>query len=120
MVNKDTGIILRLESALVFSVCCYAFAQYNGNWLLFLYFFFIPDLALVAYWAGPRFGAIFYNIMHSYMLPLALLIMSFSEKPQWFSLAIIWLAHISFDRMLGYGLKYQQSIHFTHLGEKRP
>jgi hypothetical protein len=32
------------------------------------------------------------------------------------SLAIIWLAHIGFDRALGYGLKYAAGFGFTHLG----
>ena len=32
------------------------------------------------------------------------------------SLALIWLAHIGFDRALGYGLKYAQGFGWTHLG----
>jgi hypothetical protein len=32
------------------------------------------------------------------------------------ALALIWLAHIGFDRMLGYGLKYQSGFGDTHLG----
>jgi hypothetical protein len=32
------------------------------------------------------------------------------------SLALIWLAHIGFDRALGYGLKYAAGFGFTHLG----
>jgi Domain of unknown function (DUF4260) len=30
--------------------------------------------------------------------------------------ALIWLAHIGFDRALGYGLKYEVGFSFTHLG----
>ena len=29
---------------------------------------------------------------------------------------MIWLAHIGFDRALGYGLKYASGFGFTHLG----
>lgn len=29
---------------------------------------------------------------------------------------IIWTAHIGFDRMMGYGLKYSAGFGFTHLG----
>ncbi|NIT59671.1 MAG: DUF4260 family protein, partial [Aliifodinibius sp.] len=29
---------------------------------------------------------------------------------------IIWCAHIGFDRVLGYGLKYSAGFGFTHLG----
>jgi hypothetical protein len=31
-------------------------------------------------------------------------------------IAMIWLAHIGFDRALGYGLKYASGFGFTHLG----
>jgi hypothetical protein len=31
-------------------------------------------------------------------------------------IALIWLAHIGIDRMLGYGLKYGAGFAFTHLG----
>jgi hypothetical protein len=33
-----------------------------------------------------------------------------------FSIAMIWLAHIGFDRALGHGLKYANGFGFTHLG----
>lgn len=29
---------------------------------------------------------------------------------------LIWIAHIGFDRTLGYGLKYDSGFKFTHLG----
>ena len=32
------------------------------------------------------------------------------------SIAMIWLAHIGFDRALGHGLKYADGFGFTHLG----
>ena len=32
------------------------------------------------------------------------------------TLALIWFAHIGFDRMLGYGLKHGAGFRFTHLG----
>lgn len=32
------------------------------------------------------------------------------------AVALIWLAHIGFDRALGYGLKYDTGFSFTHLG----
>jgi hypothetical protein len=30
---------------------------------------------------------------------------------------IIWVAHIGFDRLLGYGLKYETGFKDTHLGK---
>jgi hypothetical protein len=32
--------------------------------------------------------------------------------------ACIWAAHVGFDRMLGYGLKYGTSFGDTHLGRR--
>jgi hypothetical protein len=32
------------------------------------------------------------------------------------SIALIWVAHIGFDRALGYGLKYATAFKHTHLG----
>ena len=31
------------------------------------------------------------------------------------ALTIIWLAHIGFDRVLGYGIKYETAFKDTHL-----
>jgi len=31
-------------------------------------------------------------------------------------LALIWIAHIGFDHLVGYGLKYAAGFGFTHLG----
>jgi hypothetical protein len=36
-------------------------------------------------------------------------------SPLILSIAMIWLAHIGFDRALGYGLKYAGGFGFTHL-----
>ncbi len=44
------------------------------------------------------------------------------SKPLWQSrpilltFALIWVAHIGFDRMLGYGLNYPTAFGHTHLG----
>jgi hypothetical protein len=34
-----------------------------------------------------------------------------------FFLCVIWVAHIGFDRLLGYGLKYPTAFKDTHLGK---
>jgi hypothetical protein len=51
------------------------------------------------------------------MVPMALMTTGFViAEPLVLSVAIIWLAHIGFDRALGYGLKYACGFGFTHLG----
>lgn len=32
------------------------------------------------------------------------------------AIALVWAAHVGFDRMLGYGLKYASGFGHTHLG----
>lgn len=114
-----------------------AYAQTGRGWLLYLLLFFVPDVSFAAYALGPRFGAIVYNLLHTYALPL--LAVGFGmvlraggagvhvdvHMPLLGSQDVshivvvgpfIWLAHIGFDRMLGYGLKYPSHFKDTHLG----
>jgi hypothetical protein len=83
------------------------YAVWDGSWWIYAILFLVPDLSFAAYLAGPRFGAIVYNAAHSYMAPMALMITGFAHRlAAGASIAMIWLAHIGFDRALGYGLKY--------------
>ena len=59
----------------------------------------------------------YYNLVHAYVLPLALLGYGlWSPSTLALSLPLIWLAHIGMDRMVGYGLKYATAFKDTHLG----
>ena len=80
-------------------------------------FFLAPDLAMLAYLAGPRAGAIAYNLAHTYALALAAHARRFSRRRAAAAAGdLIWIAHIGFDRALGYGLKYSSGFGDTHLG----
>lgn len=72
--------------------------------------------AEVGYLAGTRAGALSYNVAHTLVVPIALgvagVLGDFDRAVQ---LALIWLAHIGADRLLGYGLKYPSSFKDTHL-----
>ncbi|MDZ5513589.1 DUF4260 domain-containing protein [Vibrio fluvialis] len=87
------------------------------SWSLFGWLFLVPDIALLGYLFNPRVGAVAYNITHSLLIPLGLaavgVILGGSLA---LSLAAIWIAHIGFDRALGYGLKYGSGFTHTHLG----
>lgn len=78
--------------------------------------FLAPDVAFLGYLAGPRVGAAAYNTTHSTLGPLALAAIGVLYAPDAMPLALIWLAHIGFDRALGYGLKYGSAFADTHLG----
>ena len=76
-----------------------------------------PTSALRPTLSGPRFGALIYNAAHSYLAPMAMMTGGFATaEPLILSIAMIWLAHIGFDRALGYGLKYASGFGFTHMG----
>jgi hypothetical protein len=109
--------VLRLEGACLLLAAVFAYSRFGIGWGLFALLFFAPDIAFAAYWAGPRIGAIVYNALHSTVGPIALAMaasMPHARIPP--ALAILWLAHIGFDRALGYGLKYADGFVFTHLG----
>lgn len=109
--------LLRLEGMAVLAVAAIAYAASGQSWWLFAVLFFAPDLAMVAYLAGPRAGAAAYNAAHTYVVPSILgLAGVWSGKMPLLAVATIWIAHIGFDRMLGYGLKYATGFGDTHLG----
>ena len=88
----------------------------DHRWWLFALLILAPDLSFLGYLAGPRLGAAAYNLLHNLVLP------SHSERRPSLAdsdaaspIALIWLAHIGVDRLVGYGLKYPTSFKDTHL-----
>ena len=109
--------LLRLEGLTLFAVMVALYVLWGGKWWVFAILFLGPDLSFAAYLAGPRIGALVYNAAHSTLAPVALMAFGFLlGDPTTPLIAMIWLAHIGFDRALGYGLKYQAGFAFTHLG----
>jgi hypothetical protein len=108
--------ILRIEALGVMAAACALYAHLGYDWQTFAIFFLVPDISMIGYAFGKRFGAALYNVGHSYLIPamigaggLAL------NDPMLKIAAIIWIAHIGFDRALGYGLKYPDAFRHTHL-----
>lgn len=84
---------------------------------LFAALFLTPDLSMLGYLINARVGAITYNIGHHKGIALTLYIAGIflNNAPLQFT-GLLLFAHSSFDRMLGYGLKYSDSFNHTHLG----
>lgn len=84
---------------------------------VFALLFLVPDLSLLGFLRGAGKGsAAFYNLVHSYVLPLALGLLAWKQGlPLPGQLALIWLSHISFDRCLGFGLKFPGEFRYTHI-----
>ena len=116
-VEGGPRLILRSEGAALAIGAAFFYGRLDGPWLLFLVLFFAPDLSFLAYLVSPRIGAIVYNAMHSTIGPLALFALAgWAGVNGAKSIALIWLAHVGFDRALGYGLKYAIAFNATHLG----
>ncbi len=108
--------VLRLEALGVLALAAFAYQRLSADWLLFAMLFLAPDLAFIAFFAGPRVGAFAYNLTHSLIGPAVLLGFGLTLASGLTPFALIWIAHIGFDRALGYGLKYGSAFGDTHLG----
>lgn len=110
-------VLLRLEGAALLAAALFAYSRLGGDWRLFALLFFAPDLTFAAYLFGPRLGATAYNGAHTTIVPLAIGAAGLWLGESWLAqVASIHLAHIGFDRTLGYGLKYATAFGDTHLG----
>ena len=112
------GLLLRLEGLTILITAVMLYAQLEYSWLYFALLLLTPDLAMLPYLINPRLGALAYNVVHTYVLPLALAVVAYlGGYPTLLALALIWLAHIGMDRTVGYGLKYGDDFKHTHLQE---
>jgi len=108
---------LRLEglAALVAGIAAYAYL--GGGWLLFIPAILLVDLSMVGYLANPRLGAMTYNAAHQWATGLAVAGIGLATGVNAVVLlGAVLIAHVGFDRALGYGLKLPTSFGDTHLG----
>jgi hypothetical protein len=110
------GWLLRLEGAALLAAAIVLYADGGFSALAFVLLILAPDLSMLAYVAGPRAGALAYNVVHVLALPLALGTAGvLADSGVAVQVALIWFAHIGADRALGYGLKYPSAFSDTHL-----
>ena len=109
--------LLKLEWLAAAAAALVAFALSGGSWLMFALLLLAPDLSMLGYLAGPRFGAFAYNLAHTLIVAIALGAVAWLAGNAFGQqLALIWIVHIALDRALGYGLKLPTSFRDTHLG----
>lgn len=117
MISGGPKLILRLEGVALFAAGLAAFFYFRQSVWIFAGLILVPDLSMAAYFAGPKPGAIAYNIFHTTIGPLLLAIYGILFGELFAQvLASIWLSHIGLDRAIGYGLKYTSDFRDTHLG----
>ncbi|MDQ3782178.1 MAG: DUF4260 domain-containing protein [Actinomycetota bacterium] len=100
---------------MVLAMVVFAMSDLSWWWLGLL--LLVPDLSMLGYLAGATTGAVFYNLGHTLVWPVALLAWGLpTDRPWVLGIGAIWLAHIGMDRALGYGLKLPSGFTHTHLG----
>ncbi|MGE7693673.1 DUF4260 domain-containing protein [Lysinibacillus sp. NPDC094177] len=108
--------IISLEYLIAFLGSVFFYWHFEFSFLYFVLFLLLPDVSMIGYIVNTKVGALFYNIGHSLVVPVILLIIGFVIVSTPLLMAsIIWLAHIFLDRALGYGLKYDEAFTRTHL-----
>ncbi len=116
MIDRLPARLLRLEGLAVAVGAVALYFEEGFGWLPFVLLVLAPDLSALGYLAGNRVGAATYNLAHTYVGPVALgvagVLVGSGTATQ---LALIWLAHIGADRLLGYGLKYPTGFRDTHI-----
>jgi hypothetical protein len=119
-VHAVTGLprlFLRIEGAAAL-VAGAALYLHLGGWVILLVpLLLLVDVSMLGYLAGPRVGALVYNVAHDWALGLAVLGLAWWLASPALALAgAILVAHTGMDRVAGYGLKYPTAFGDTHLG----
>jgi hypothetical protein len=117
--EQTMDIAIKIEEAAITAVAIYFLLQYNLGlpiWAMVL-LFFSPDLSMLGYLVNTRVGAFTYNLFHHRGMALALLATGFlMHQDVLITGGLLLVAHSSFDRMLGYGLKFSDDFKHTNLG----
>ncbi|KUG09709.1 DUF4260 domain-containing protein [Solirubrum puertoriconensis] len=109
--------LLKTEELAELLLAVAVFAHLPYAWWVLPAAFLLPDLSALGYLAGPRVGAISYNVFHHKALAIACGVAGWVlGVPGLLLASTVLLTHASFDRLLGYGLKYATGFQDTHLG----
>ncbi|UZH54143.1 DUF4260 domain-containing protein [Salinimicrobium tongyeongense] len=108
---------LQLEELAMLLLGLFGFTLLDYSWWWFLTLFLAPDLSMIGYAFGNITGAFMYNLFHHRATAIFSYFAGFFLEVPGLQLAgLIIFSHAAFDRLLGYGLKYEQGFKYTHLG----
>lgn len=109
---------LKIEEIAMLGLSIYLYSLLDFVWWWYLVLFFLPDISFLAYAINTKIGAYTYNILHHKGTILFLFFLGvFMQNEVLQMIGIVFFGHSSFDRFLGYGLKYTDSFNNTHLGK---
>jgi hypothetical protein len=93
----------------------------GASWWPPVVFAIFPDISFLAGMSGhvargqlhPR-AVPLYNALHRYWAPGVLVVITvLVRSPEWLAAGLAWIAHISFDRSLGFGLRTPEGFQRT-------
>ena|SRR5665213_77688 len=111
--------VIKIEEGALTAVSIYFLSKYNLGlpiwaWVML---FFSPDISMLGYLVNSRVGAYMYNLFHHRALALAIVAVGLLTAGNvLIAIGLLLFAHSSFDRVMGYGLKYTDDFKHTNLG----
>ena len=110
----------RVEALFVFLFGLTLYHHSGYSWLTFALLFFLPDAGAIGYLKSHKLGSTLYNLTHWLIWPFALGAYGIWQDHNTAKMiAIIWITHVCFDRMLGWGFKTGGSFYDTGMGLKK-
>lgn len=110
-------ILLKLEDLGLMLLGVYLALTINPNFIILVIAFFVPDISIAAYLINTKIGSYIYNVFHHRGLAAILIVLGYIlSQNVLIYIGAVFLAHSSFDRILGFGLKYADDFKHTHLG----
>jgi len=108
---------LRAEGVAALAGGAAVYLHLGGQLLWLVPFLLVVDVSMAGYLAGPRLGALVYNLAHNWATGVAVLALAWwlGSAPLGLLGAIL-VAHTGMDRSVAYGLKYPTAFADTHLG----
>ena len=108
--------ILKLEELAMFLASVYVLYYFDAAWWLYLLLLLGPDISMLGYLAGNKFGAVCYNFFHHKAVAVVVIVAGLLIPNLLLQLTgIVLFGHSSMDRMFGYRLKTNEGFKFTHL-----
>jgi hypothetical protein len=109
--------LVKIEEAAMLVLAVYLSTDLHYPSWLYWALFLAPDIGMIGYAVNPTAGAASYNLLHHKGIAVAFYIIGLALPSEPMQLTgLLLFGHSSFDRMLGYGLKYVDNFKHTHLG----
>ena len=109
--------LLRLEELLMLVLAVYLNTLLPYQWWWYWVLFLAPDIGMLGYIVSSDLGAITYNLFHHKGIAIGFYLAGvLTSNTILLFIGLLLFGHSSFDRVFGYGLKYADNFHHTHLG----